>query len=183
MDLQKKKEIGNLLIRIKNGDFEAIEQLHIEIGHILRYIALKYVHSVFYADDLVQDFWANIDRIARGFRIVCNPYSYLRKTMVNLALNFLKKNGKEKERFSYVDYESIPSKEGTEESIERKMEIENAMQLLTEKEKQVIQLAYFEEMTVREIAKDIHCSKSRISEIQNNAIKKMRKYFENGADK
>lgn len=44
-----------------------MELLHEEISPTIRYIALKYLKNDFDADDLVQDFWADIYKIAAPF--------------------------------------------------------------------------------------------------------------------
>jgi RNA polymerase sigma factor for flagellar operon FliA len=46
---------------------------------------------------------------------------------------------------------------------------------MNEKEQLVIQLYYFEELTLKEISEILEVSESRISQIHSNAIRKIRK--------
>lgn len=54
---------------------------------------------------------------------------------------------------------------------EQKNEIKNAINLLKDKQKQVITLYYYEELTLKEISKIMEISESRVSQIHSNSIK------------
>ena len=49
-----------------------------------------------------------------------------------------------------------------------------SLELLTEKEKKVILLYYYDEMTLKEISKILEVSESRVSQLHTKAIGKMR---------
>ena len=50
-----------------------------------------------------------------------------------------------------------------------------SLELLTEKERRVIELYYYEDMTLKEISKILEVSESRISQLHTKALNKMRK--------
>jgi RNA polymerase sigma factor for flagellar operon FliA len=60
------------------------------------------------------------------------------------------------------------------EKAELKEMIVGALELLTEKEKSVIVLYYYEEMTLKEISMVLEVSESRISQLHTKALNKMR---------
>lgn len=65
-----------------------------------------------------------------------------------------------------------------EESIEKEelsKVIGESLQLLTEKEKNVILLYYYEDMTLKEISKVFDVSESRVSQLHTKALQKMKK--------
>ncbi|MGN0378093.1 MAG: FliA/WhiG family RNA polymerase sigma factor [Butyrivibrio sp.] len=53
--------------------------------------------------------------------------------------------------------------------------ISEALEVLTEKEKQVVMLYYYEEMTLKEISSVLSVSESRVSQLHTKALMKMRK--------
>lgn len=53
--------------------------------------------------------------------------------------------------------------------------IGEAMDLLTEKEKQVVLLYYYEEMTLKEISRVLNVSESRVSQLHTKALVKLKK--------
>lgn len=67
--------------------------------------------------------------------------------------------------------------ESPEENIEKeelKQVLEQAMQLLTPKEKKVILLYYYEDLTLKEISTVLEVSESRISQLHTRALQKMK---------
>lgn len=79
--------------------------------------------------------------------------------------------------------ESIPQQENQhrfespEEVIEKtelKKTLELALELLTEKEKKVILLYYYEDLTLKEISNVLEVSESRISQLHTRALQKMK---------
>lgn len=67
--------------------------------------------------------------------------------------------------------------EGPEESIEKeelKKVLEETLEILTEKEKKVILLYYYEELTLKEISSILEVSESRISQLHTRALQKMK---------
>lgn len=64
-----------------------------------------------------------------------------------------------------------------EEILERdelKKMLEQALELLTEKERKVIVLYYYEDLTLKEISNILEVSESRISQLHTRALQKMR---------
>ncbi len=52
-----------------------------------------------------------------------------------------------------------------------------ALELLTEKEKKVVLLYYYEELTLKEVANVLEVSESRISQLHSKALEKMKKHL------
>ena len=67
-----------------------------------------------------------------------------------------------------------------EDAVDRE-EIKNmlmeALELLTEKEKKVVLLYYYEDLTLKEVAGVLEVSESRISQLHSKALEKMKKYL------
>lgn len=60
------------------------------------------------------------------------------------------------------------------EKVEAKKILGNALECLTEKEKKVILLYYYEELTLKEISHVLEVSESRISQLHTKALQKMK---------
>jgi len=185
MDKERKDAINKHLLGVKSGDVRSLELLYEEISPAIWHIALKYLQNELDAEDLVQDFWADIERIAAGFKFLQNGFSYLCKVMTRMALNRYKSlHSRKIKQVQYVDYEKFCLATDDTDSIELNFSIESAMNKLSEKERTIIQLTYFEDKTVREIAKELKISKSQVSELKLTAIDKMKAELdENFVDK
>ncbi|MGN0437945.1 MAG: FliA/WhiG family RNA polymerase sigma factor [Lachnospiraceae bacterium] len=70
----------------------------------------------------------------------------------------------------------IEPEEAIDQSEVKKMLME-ALDLLTEKEKKVVLLYYYEELTLKEVASVLEVSESRISQLHSKALEKMKKYL------
>ena len=175
MDKERKDTINKYLVGVKSGDELSLDFLYEEISPTIRHIALKYLKNDFDADDLVQDFWSDIFKIAKGFRFSTNAFSYLCKVMTRRAINRCKSlNRRNANQIHYVDYKKLCLAADEENTSEQNSYIEEAMRKLPETEIAIIQLTYFEEKTVREIAKELKISKSQVSKLKINAIDKMK---------
>lgn len=180
IDKDTKDKIALYLQLIKRGDNSAVEKLHSIIAPTLRYIALKYIHDSFAADDVVQDFWGNIYKLSKGFIYNQNAFSYLCKIMTRMSINYYKKNISDAVKIQYVDYSKIDIfyKDIDNETVHLRIAVSQALDSLNEREKIVIQETYFESQTVRQIAKTLGISKSSVANIRNSALSKMKSFFE-----
>lgn len=67
-----------------------------------------------------------------------------------------------------------------EEAIDKaevKQMLMDALELLTEKEKRVVLLYYYEDLTLKEVASVLEVSESRISQLHSKALEKMKKHL------
>ena len=62
---------------------------------------------------------------------------------------------------------------------ELKQVLKDTLKLLTEKERRVIELYYYEELTLKEISKVLEVSESRVSQLHTKALLKMKKKMGN----
>ncbi len=182
MDKATKELINQYLKGIKAGDNECLELLYSRISANLRHIALKYLKNADDADDLVQDFWADIYKTAKGFVFSQNGFSYLCNTMTWMAINRCKKLHKESHKNSdiYVNYSAFEQGSYNEkfDQSEQNILINNAINKLSEVERIIIQLVFFEDKSTRGIARELKISKSLVSKLKIKAMDKLKHELE-----
>ena len=104
---------------------------------------------------------------------LCNWQSQMKVTNV-VSLNEFEENGPE----PVIDTSNkshFAQPEDVVEEAELKETLVAALDLLTEKERKVIELYYYEEMTLKEISKILEVSESRVSQLHTKGLLKMRK--------
>lgn len=178
MERQKKTAINTCLMGIKRRDEKSVDALYDLIGHTIRYIALKYCKNEEEANDLEQDFWANIYTIADGYRYFENGFGYLCKVMNNMAINRVDKNGDDaKHKMGFVDYRDIQTfDEATViDKVNDRIAVEKALDKLSDLERIVIQLGVFEDKTIYQISKELKLPKSNVGRIKQKACEKLKK--------
>lgn len=120
---------------------------------------------------------ATDDEIAENLGISSDEYlewqGQLKVTNVVSLNEFMEQGGSEAPlEHTYSKYD------GPEEVYEKgelKEVLIQSLELLTEKEKKVVILYYYEELTLKEISKVLEVSESRVSQLHTKALQKMRK--------
>ncbi len=193
MDKPTKDAINGYVNGVKTGDKVSLELLYSAVSSTIRHIALRYLKNEPDADDLVQDFWADIYKISLGFVFCQNAFSYLCKVITRRALNRYKKIHRERcQNIEYVDYRHLNScaqpenlvkyqQPSTADDAIEKLEqeelnlvVDQAIDRLSSIEKIIIQMVFFEDKTVREIARELKISKSLVSKQKIIAIEKLK---------
>ena len=121
---------------------------------------------------------ATDEEIAKGLGISDEEYvewqSQMKITNV-VSLNEYMEQGSEVP--ADVNRHATARFDSPEENIEKeelKQVLEQTLQLLTEKERKVILLYYYEELTLKEISNVLEVSESRISQLHTRALQKMK---------
>ena len=109
---------------------------------------------------------------------LCSWQTQLKVTNV-VSLNEFEENGPEPMIDSAHPVRFSQPEEVVEEA-ELKEKLAESLELLTEKERRVIELYYYEDMTLKEISKILEVSESRISQLHTKALNKMRKKMGDG---
>lgn len=106
---------------------------------------------------------------------LCNWQSQLKVTNV-VSLNEFEEQGAGPEPVMDATHNShFAQPEDVVEEAELKEKLIESLSLLTEKERKVIELYYYEDLTLKEISKVLDVSESRVSQLHTKALLKMRK--------
>lgn len=119
---------------------------------------------------------ATDEEIALGLGITDEEYADWQSKMkiTNIvSLNEFIEQGSEIPNAPTTSRHFIMPEEAIEQEELKRMLIE-ALEMLTEKEKRVIQLYYFEELTLKEISQVLEVTESRISQLHTKALQKMK---------
>ena len=108
---------------------------------------------------------------------LCSWQTQLKVTNL-VSLNEFEENGPEPMIDSVHPTRFLQPEEVVEEA-ELKEKLIESLDLLTEKERRVIELYYYEDMTLKEISKILEVSESRISQLHTKALNKMKKKMGN----
>lgn len=120
---------------------------------------------------------ATDEEIAFGLGITDEEYAEWQSKMkiTNIvSLNEFIEQGSEIPNTPTSSRHFIMPEDAVEQDELKKMLIES-LELLTAKEKKVIQLYYFEELTLKEISQVLEVTESRISQLHTKALQKMKK--------
>ena len=159
---------GAILDQIRKMDWipRTIRQKRKKIDTVIRDIEIKYGRS------------ATDEEIAAGLGITGEEYldwqSQMKITNIVSLNEFLEQGSEVPNEANQGRSTQFDSPEAVLERDELKKILVEALDLLTEKERKVIVLYYYEELTLKEISNILGVSESRISQLHTRALQKMR---------
>lgn len=169
MDYITKAKLERLLhkIKIRTDMKDVITELYSILSGSIRFIAFKYLHKKEDAEELIQDFWMKIPKIADGYHYSKNPFGYLIKVANNMAINRYKEINKEMPiSIEYVKFSEKYRESNMfidrQEDLANIIHIENYLEKLPLDQRKIIQIIYFEKKTIRKIAEELKMSKSEV---------------------
>ena len=180
MDVVTVHKINQCILRIRSGEgAPAIEELYGYIGNTLRIVAVKYFKSTPDIDDIVQDFWANVETFCRKYRLLKNGYYYLLTCFENLCKMKLRAEKRPVGRLSVEDIGLLEGVLAAKEEISERQVLlqvafEKAREGMTERERMVMTLLVHGDMTVRRIAEELSLSKSQAGRLVKTVMEKLK---------
>jgi len=150
-----------LVRRMTDGDSRALEVLYDRYGRIVYSFALRIVGDRLLAEEVLQEAFTRCWRQSERFELAKgNLASWLLSITHNLAIDEVRKRQRRPQRADLVDITDVlrgqedttVDVEEAAEASELREQIQRAMALLPDAQRQVIELAYFGGLTQREVA-------------------------------
>ena len=186
-----KKVASKIYYRIPKGEIEFDELVNIGVIGLLKAIE-KYdkdkakfsTYAYIKIRGEILDYLRSIDILPRGLRDKIKKGEIVDENMdiplSNSAIFLsLEKAIGDSEDLKFIDtlISKLESPEEYASKTELREKLLNAINQLSEKEKQILQMTYFEEKDLKEISEKLNISPSRISQIKSQAISKLKKIF------
>ena len=168
-----REKVNACLALIAIGDESALTEIYHLVGGRLLSVALGIMRDRQLAEDVLHDGFIKIVRHIKKFRIGTNGYAWLCKIIRNTALNKIKseniRRGEDIDSILDISDEKSLYNDSLVVS-----EVREAMKCLTKREKTIIWLKYYNDMTVREIASELNMKKSTVQDIIKIAERQLR---------
>jgi len=162
-----------LLMRVADGDMDALEQLYRQTSSAVFAYALSIVQNRATAEDIMQDAFVNIAQNAEKYTSQGKPMAWIMTITRNLALMKLKKS--ENKNISLQDYTETGTDKDSYSHSENKMLLQSALDKLKEDEKQIIVLHALTGLKHREIAEILEMPLPTVLTKYKRSLEKMRK--------
>ena len=164
-------DISNILVDVRNGDREAFEELYNSLKKPLFTLILRITHDVGFSEDILQELFLKIYVSPPEF--TRNPRAYIFQMARNLAIDSIRKLKPEVELEEATEQIHHPSPD-----ILQRLDIENALGLLSGRDRQIITLRINAELTFREIADILDIPLGTALWAYRQALKQLRNILE-----
>ena len=183
--------------RMAAGDRDALREVYEAYLKLIFSVCINQLKNKEAAEDVASDFFIRLFQSAGSFRDNGHHKAWIITIAKNMCIDYMRKNGREmavldepddEDRTREVSMESagaspmFHSSDGpgmAEETLNR-LTLEKAMELLSPKEKEVIDLKLTAGFTFKEISELLGMPQGTVSWHYNEAIKKLRRYLQDG---
>lgn len=164
----------------RKGDETAFNHLVLRYQEKVYWVARRFMNDHDSADDVTQEVFTKAYKSLNEFRSESSVYTWLYRITVNIALNSLRRQRVREffridELFETADREGLAPDEAMEKQEERTL-IEQAIARLSEKQKAVFVLRYYDELPYEEIATLLKTSVGGLKANYFHAVKKIQEY-------
>jgi len=168
---------AELLDLVKGDNMEAFEELYNRHWKNLYAFAYKRVRSKEVAEEIVQDFLANLWAGRKTMMIKTSFEGYIYTAIRNLVFNYIAKETRRKAYSHFLELFKVDADNSTEEMIttrDLQENIEKGLDNLPEKCRSVFELSRHENKSNKEIAAELGISEKTVEGHLTKAIKRLR---------
>ena len=167
---------------IQNGDYDAAFNAIVAAWSERLYWHLRrYAGSHEDADDLLQDVLVKVWKALPTFRCDSQLFTWIYRIATNEALNFLRKN-RFKAMLKAENLESLLNSHFDDDvhfnGDELQREVQKAINMLPDKQKQVFIIRYFDELPYEQISEILDTSVGSLKASYHHAYNKVKAYLE-----
>jgi RNA polymerase sigma-70 factor, ECF subfamily len=187
-----------LMLRVKNGDLQAFEQLVHKYQHPIVSVIYRMLHDLDESEDLAQNVFIRVFQSAGRYEVSAKFSTWIFTIARNMCLNEIRRRGRHPaqslESSQSDDEEQAPRQYRDEKSVsppqallhgELEQKIQEALEDLPEKQRLAIALCQEDELSYEEIAEVLGCSlsatKSLIHRGRETLKEKLKPYLRSGA--
>lgn len=176
MDKAELQRINSCIVRVAEGDADALDEIYTAVGGRLMAVAFSVVKNRAAAEDVLHDGFIAVAKNAKKFTRSDNGYAWLCTVMRNTALNKLKAE-KRRSAENIDDMYYLGDNAAEANQTQTSMIVKEALEHLTELQRQLIMMKYFEDLTVRAIAARLALSKSAVARELDKATKTLKEFL------
>ena len=171
------------ILLIRQGDKSGLKEIYDGYGKLIYSVMLSAVKRHTDAEDLTSDFFLKLwDKLADTYKAGNGHKRWLVTAARNMAVDFLRKNSRMELTIDRSDDNDDTQKnepvssDNTEDEAIGSLSVREALSHLDDKEREIVNLKLFADLTFREIAPIMAMPLGTVTWKYRNAIKKLQKY-------
>ncbi len=161
-----------LVQRFRSGDPEAFETLVRRHQHRLYRLASVWLRDPRQAEDAVQEIFLRAWRGLAGFRFRAAPFTWLYRTARHVCGEYNRGRRAESLEAEPADPADGPERRADDDEAARR--VRQLVAVLAPRQREVVMLRIFEELTVAETARAMGCRQGTVKALLHKAIARLR---------
>ncbi len=170
------KKVNKCIYRIALFDEKALDELYAITKESMWFVARKYLVDKSKIDDVLNEAYLNIYRKASSFDSSQNGINWMYSIVKNAALN-QNRTDKRFDSEEFPEETDLTTDDNLEQNLVIRLLIEEALKILSDKEKEIIELSFWEQKTLKEIAQHLNMPISSVHYAYKNALKKIKNWW------
>lgn len=154
-----------IIKRCQQGDHEAFRELVEHYQNKAVWIAYQMVGNYEEARDISQEAFIRVYRSLANFNLMSNFYTWLYRIVVNLCIDFLRKQKPEHKTVSFEDVGEVSGTNSVEQAVEQKelsREVHGTLQQIPLAYRIILILRDIEGFSCKEIGKIVGCNSNTV---------------------
>ncbi|MGQ0733222.1 MAG: sigma-70 family RNA polymerase sigma factor [Acidobacteriota bacterium] len=178
MTPDQEAELGRLMVEAQQGDRQAYERLLTRVASLVRAFVRRRVGDAAWSDDVVQESLMALHR-ARHTYDTARPFApWMYAIAQNRLVDALRVQRRRLLREIQPELAPEPSRRPKQERDALMADVRKAVAGLPDKQRQVIQLLKFEELSVREVANRLGMSEANVKVTAHRGYRALRRQIE-----
>lgn len=173
VDKELDRQVEKCLIDVCEGNTESIAALFELTYKGLYSVAFRYCRHSMTAEDLVAEIFANIEYVAKHYKVGHSAFNYLCKSIKNKYLNMVR--GEKRRAVAPLNENILSTKENIDDKV-TSIAVREGLKLLDDDEYCVIYCKFYLGMTFRAIAQKTEKSLGSVERTYKRAIAKLKDY-------
>ena len=171
--IESRKKFNNLLKRISQDEKQALDEFYSKYGKMIYSIAISVSKSSYLAEEIVNDVLTKVWLSSKDLKNIDKPIGWLYTVAKNCALDIVKK---EKQTCEIFD---LPQDDRNIDELVTVDSFHFYISRLNEDEQQIFILHFVQDLSFKQIAKEIERPLSTLTSIYYRAIEKIRPILKN----
>ncbi len=169
------KKVNKYILQISQNNERALEKLFELTKEAMWYVALKYLADRSKIEDVLNVAYLNVYNNSNKFDSSQNGVNWLYSIVKNVALN---QNREDKKNEIFINNGlEIEEEEFQEQDLMLQLLVKDAIGILDEKEKTIVKLKFWNQLTFQQIAKQMGMPTSSVHYTYKIALKKIKNWW------
>lgn len=168
-------QFDSCMEKMRAGNKEGLREIYTDYARYIWSVVYGVVKSKENAEDITSEFFIRLWEKADSYRTGSGHRTYITVMARNMAIDYIRKYGREEASETIEMTEEIPKESRVEQQVINRMDMEAALKTLNDSERQIINLKIMGDLTFKEISRVMKQPMGTVTWKYRNALEKLKR--------